>query len=305
MSRLLVGVCLVLLLTACGPKQLEPDDSFVCDNCESWNEPQTPFRIYGNTWFVGTAGLSSILVETDEGLILFDGGLPQSAARIDANIRELGFDPLQLAAIFVSHAHFDHAGGVAALQRLTKASVYTSVEGAKTLSSGELQANDPQYLMGAENTRFPAISGVVTVGDGDVIAIGGVDIKAVYTPGHTPGGMTWAWESCALGGCYNVVYADSLTAVSADGYKFSGGPAAQQIIDSADAISLLDCDILLSPHPFFFGLQEKLQKLGDGNPFVNNVACSIYAENLLGWLERRLQSERGMSPLAVPDLDGG
>ena len=54
--------------------------------------------------------------------------------------------------------------------------------------------------------------------------------------------------------CYDIVYADSLTAVSAEGYHFSEGPAANQLIESADAISRLDCDILLSPHPFFFGM---------------------------------------------------
>ena len=117
------------LMAACGPKELEPDAAFECSNCEDWNRPQEPFRLYGNTWYVGTAGLSSILIETKSGLILVDGALPQSAALIDTNIRGAGFDPLQISAILVSHAHFDHAGGVAALQRLTGATVYTSVEG--------------------------------------------------------------------------------------------------------------------------------------------------------------------------------
>ena len=292
MKPSLLAVC-ILLLAACGPEQLQPDDDIVCDNCEEWNEPQAPFRIYGNTWYVGTAGLSAILVETDEGPVLFDGALPQSAVVIDASIRELGFDTRQLAAVFVSHAHFDHAGGVAALQRLSGAPVYTSVEGKKTLGSGELQPDDPQYALGPERTGFPPVAGVVAVDDNDVVTIGGVEIRAIHTPGHTPGGMSWTWESCALNTCYDVVYADSLTAVSADGYSFGDGPAAQQIIDSADRISLLDCDILLSPHPFFFGLQEKLARRDDGNPFVNNVACALYAENLLGWLEQRLRAERG------------
>ena len=56
-------------------------------------------------------------------LILIDGGLSQSAPIIDANIRELGFDPQSIAAILVSHTHYDHVGGVAALQRLSGAPV--------------------------------------------------------------------------------------------------------------------------------------------------------------------------------------
>lgn len=279
------------LLAACGPKELEPDAAFECSNCERWNMPQEPFRLYGNTWYVGTAGLSSILIETGSGLILVDGALPQSAALIDANIRSAGFDPLKISAILVSHAHFDHAGGVAALQRLTGATVYTSVEGAKVLRSGQLQSDDPQYGYGPENTSFAAINNVVALGDREVVTIGDVDITLVYTPGHTPGGVSWSWGSCALGNCYDVVYADSLTAVSAEGYRFSAGPAANQLVESAGAISELDCDILLSPHPFFFGMQDKLENRDEGNPFVNNVACMIYAESALDWLQQRLDSE--------------
>jgi metallo-beta-lactamase class B len=297
-----VFVCLISgLLVACGPKELEPDATFECANCESWNLPQEPFRIYGNTWYVGPAALSSILIETEDGLILVDGGLPQSAALIEANIKSVGFDPMQISAILVSHAHFDHVGGVAALQRLTGARVYTSVEGLNGLKSGQLQSDDPQFLYGPEYTSFPAIENVAALADGEVLTIGGVEISAVYTPGHTPGGTSWSWESCALGTCYDVVYADSLTAVSAEGYRFSEGPAANQLIESADALSKLDCDILLSPHPFFFGLQEKLKKRDEGNPFVNNVACMIYAESMLSWLEQRMDSERG-AVVPMPEI---
>ena len=115
MSRLGLLIFSLFLLAACGPRELEPDAAFECSNCERWNMPQEPFRILGNTWFVGTAGLTALLIETDDGLILIDGALPQSAALIDSNIRKLGFDPLNIKAILLSHAHFDHAGGLNAL----------------------------------------------------------------------------------------------------------------------------------------------------------------------------------------------
>jgi metallo-beta-lactamase class B len=112
--------------------------------------------------------LSSILVETDAGLILVDAGLPQSAEQIDTNIRALGFDPLNIKAILVSHAHFDHAGGVAAFQRLTRARVYTSEAGARTLSSGRLGEDDPQYIADSDAGSFPPIKNVSAVGNGDI-----------------------------------------------------------------------------------------------------------------------------------------
>jgi metallo-beta-lactamase class B len=291
MNRFSLLVLASFLISACGPKQLEPDTDFECSNCEDWNRLQEPFRLYGNTWYVGAAGLSSILIETSNGLILIDGGLPQTAALIDANLKRAGFDPLDISAILVSHPHYDHAGGVAALQRLTGATVYTSVEGAKVLRSGKLQSDDPQFAYGPANTSFAAIKNVVTIADHDKVSIADVDVTAVYTPGHTPGSISWTWESCVLGTCYDVVYADSLTAVSAQGYRFSAGPAANQLIESAGIISELNCDILLSPHPFFFGMQDKLEKRDEGNPFVNNVACMMYAESSLDWLQQRLNSE--------------
>ena len=292
MSRSGLLILLVVFLAACGPRELEPDAAFECSNCERWNMPQDPFRILGNTWFVGTAGLTALLIETDEGLILVDAALPQSSMLIEANIRKLGFDPLNIKAILVSHAHFDHAGGINALQRLSGAAVYSSPDGADVLQSGLLQEDDPQFLYGPENTSFPAIKNVTGIADGEFVTVGGVSVRAVHTPGHTPGGVSWTWESCALGTCYDIVYADSLTAVSAEGYRYSDGPAANQMIESAGAIAELDCDVLLSPHPFFFGMKDKLEKRDEGNPFINNVACMIYAETALGWLEQRLDSER-------------
>lgn len=283
------------LLTACGPRELQPDAAYECERCMDWNQPQDPFRVLGNTWYVGTAGLTSILIESGDGLILVDGGLPQSASLIDANIRELGFDPLDIKAILVSHVHYDHAGGVNALQRLSRATVYTSENGVEPLATGRLDERDPQFIADSDHGSFPAVKNVVAIGDGESISVGEVAVTAVYTPGHTRNSVTWTWESCALGACYQVVYADSLTAVSAQGFSFGASGAATQMIESAGKIADLDCDILLSPHPFFFGMHDKLERLGEGNPFVNSLACTFYAEEALGWLEQRLGAEGGDS----------
>ena len=292
MTRIILLPIVFLLLAACGPRTLEPDAPYVCERCDEWNEAQTPFRVHGNTWYVGTDGLSSVLIESGEGLILLDGGLPQSAALIDTNIRALGFDPLDIKAILVSHAHFDHAGGVAALQRLTRANVFSSAAGMAILTAGRLGEDDPQYVAGSDDGSFPAIDNVTAVGDGEFVTVGSVNVQAHHTPGHTAGSVSWTWESCALNTCLDVVYADSLTAVSAEGYSFAASGAATRMVESAGKIADLPCDILLSPHPFFFGMHDKLERRDAGNPFVNSLACTFYAESALDWLERRLDAER-------------
>jgi len=292
MRTLPVHLFLLLWLSACGPKELVSDQPIECERCADWNEPHEPFRVYGNTWYVGTDGLSSILIESDEGLVLIDGGLPQSATLIDANIRALGFDPADIEAILVSHAHFDHVGGVAALQQLSGAIVYTSPAGSEALANGTLTEDDPQYDPDSGDGDFPQVTEVVAVGDGEVVSVGPLDVKAVHTPGHTPGSITWTWQSCALNTCYDVVYADSMSAVSAPGFQFGSSGTADTMIESAGIIGELDCDILLSPHPFFFGMHDKLERRDQGNPFVSEFACVFYAESALDWLERRLDAER-------------
>ena len=71
----------------------------------------------GNVYYVGPAGVSAYLIVTPQGDILTDGGLPESADQIEANIKALGFDIKDVKILLNSHAHFDHAGGLAQLKR--------------------------------------------------------------------------------------------------------------------------------------------------------------------------------------------
>jgi metallo-beta-lactamase class B len=294
-----IALVLLLLIPSLAHAELAEDAPKSCSFCEGWNQPQKPFHVYGNTWYVGTRGLAAILVVTDEGLVLIDGALPQSARLIDENIRAAGFDPLEIKYILNSHAHFDHAGGVAALQRYTGARVLASEGSLAVLQSGEVGSDDPQYGFGAEANRFPAVQNVSLIADQQTLTLGNTTLTAHYTPGHTPGGTTWTWQSCEGTNCLNVVYADSLSPVSADGFRFSDPDIspnhAQQISNSAALVRGLPCDILLAPHPFLFRMEDKLAALAaspDTNPFIEAKACAGYADYFDEWLARRLAEEQ-------------
>lgn len=300
-------VCLALALTLaevpCAAESLVPDPPIECGPCAGWNASHEPFRVYGNTYYVGPAGLSSILLTSDDGLVLIDGGLPQSAPVIAENLATLGFRLEDVRLILLSHAHFDHAGGIAALARASGAEVVAGAPAAAALEKGNLLPDDPQFGLGPADTAFPAVQHVRPVEDGEVVRLGSLAITAHRTPGHTPGGTTWTWRSCEGDRCLDVVYADSLTAVSAPGFHFSGTettPGVEATFRATLAkIAALPCDILLAPHPYVFDLDAKLERLTqqapgktNENPFIDPGACRAYAAAASKALDSRIAKER-------------
>ena len=294
-SLVILAISAMLSIEQSAPA-VRPDPPFACDDCDEWNRQRDPFKVFGNTYYVGTAGLSSLLIATSDGLILLDGALPQSAPLIDASIRKLGFRTEDVRLILNSHAHTDHAGGIAALQRVSGARVAASAAGAKALQRGGPTEDDPQYAPGP---AFAAVANVHTVKDGETTRIGNVAITAHYTPGHTSGAMTWTWQSCEGSRCLNLVYADSLTPVSSEGYRFSrrgkGESPADRFARSITRVSELPCDVLIAPHPEFIGLDEKLARLRNDpstNPFIDPGACRAFAAAAKKRLEERLAEEK-------------
>ena len=289
---------LALFLLACTSASLRPDRPIDCASCAEWNRSQEPIQVFGNTYYVGMAGVSAVLIVSDDGHILLDGALPQSAPLIDANIRKLGFRAEDIRVIVNSHAHYDHAGGIAALQRASGATVVASEAGARALENGEPTPDDPQFGFGPELTRFPAIRQVRAIADGESLTVGDVTLTAHLTAGHTPGSTSWTWRACEKTGCLNIVYADSLSPVSAPGFRFTGDARTAGIIDtywsSIETVAKLPCDILLTTHPGVSGLIEKLAlRMADpgSNPFIDAGACRAYAETAARRLERRIAEE--------------
>jgi metallo-beta-lactamase class B len=273
------------------------DPPIACTSCAAWNMPREPFRVYGNTYYVGVAGLSAILLASNKGLILLDGALPQSVPIIAADIEKLGFHVKDIKLIVNTHAHFDHAGGIAALQRASGASVAASPAGARALMAGGPTDDDPQF--GFRNNGFPPVHDVRSVSDNETLRVGELAITAHLTPGHTPGSTTWTWRSCEADRCLNIVYADSLSAVAAPGFRFTGDESRPGRVDgflhSIATIESLPCDVLLSPHPELFDMDAKLQRWREQpntNPFIQSESCRHYAAEARRNLQHRVDEER-------------
>lgn len=264
-----------------------------CSQCETWNKPQAPFRIFGNTYYVGTHGLSSILITSKGGHILIDGALPQSVQQIVAHIHSLGFRIQDVKVIVNSHVHFDHAGGIAQLQKLSDARVMASAWSAAVMRKGGAGRDDPQY--GAVQPISP-ISNVADVRDGETIRVGDIAMTAHFTPGHTPGGTSWTWKSCEGSICRDIVYADSLTPVSRDGFLFSSHPQLLQGFEESFAfLESARCDVLITPHPELSRLWDRLDARMHGatpDPMIDSRACRELAQHGRKQLRHRLTEEK-------------
>ena len=266
-----------------------------CKNCAEWNRPQAPFRIYGNTYYVGPHGLSSILITSNAGHILIDGGLPESAQLIVANVRSLGFRIEDVKFILNSHVHFDHAGGIAELQRISGAQVVASRWSASVMKKGGVGRGDPQYGILA---GIAPVKHVRELRDGETFRVGEIAITAHLTPGHTPGGTSWTWKSCESSVCRDIVFADSVTPVSADGFKFTTSREYPKAIEDFErSFAFLEaarCDVLVTTHPEASGLWDRIEARERGvnpDPMVDSSACRRLAEQGRSQLRERLAEE--------------
>ena len=257
-----------------------------CGDSTDWNRPAPPVRIHANTYLVGTCGISAVLVTGEEGHVLIDGGTEQGADLIAENVRALGFRLTDIRFLLHSHEHLDHVGGTARLQQLTGATLVASAAAAPVLNSGIASPDDPQAGM---HKPFPAANVGRTVADGGEVRLRDLKLTAIATPGHTPGALSWRWESCDGGVCRTMVYADSLTPVSRDNYRFSDHPERLAAFRASIArIADTRCEILLTPHPSASAMKERMT---GKRPLFDENACRAYAASLTKRLDERLAKE--------------
>ncbi|HJW40999.1 MAG TPA: subclass B3 metallo-beta-lactamase [Rhizomicrobium sp.] len=251
------------------------------------NGPMTPFRIADNLYYVGASDVTSFLIVTPAGYILLDGGFEQTAPAIIAHIRALGFDPKKIKIILNSHAHFDHAGGIAAIRAATGAKFLASAADAPILEEGG--AND----FALKGLLFPPVTPDRIVADGERVTLGGATITAHITAGHTKGCTTWTLPVTIDGKRENALFLCSLSVLPV--YRLIGdanypGQAAD-FEKSFATLSTLSCDVFLASHGSFFDLKDKVAKLRAGakpNPFIDPAGCRAFFAKAQAAFDKRL-----------------
>lgn len=175
------------------------------DAALGWDESVPPARIVGPISFVGTRGLGVWVIETSEGLILMNTGMPGSGPQIEASIRALGLDPTTIRLILAGHGHVDHAGGHAYLQALSGAKVAMMDEDANLLETG---GKGDFFYAGQPSFEYGPIAVDRRLRDGDRIILGEVMLTALATPGHTRGATTFVMDTVEEERAYRVVFPD-------------------------------------------------------------------------------------------------
>lgn len=254
----------------------------------AWSQPTKPFQILDNIYYVGTKGLASYLIVSNGKAILLDGTLAENAGYIEANIKALGFRLEDVKIILNSHAHYDHAAGIAKLRQDTGAQVMAMEEDRSALEHGK-QEGDTNY----GGARFPAVKVDRALHDGDVVALGDVRMTAVLTPGHTKGCTTWTVMSADNGAPRQVVFPCSITVA---GNILVGNKSYPGIVedfrDSFERLGSMEADVVLTAHPEFADVfQRKARRdAGDKDAFVDKDLLHRMVEKARTAFDRNLKA---------------
>ena len=267
----------------------------------SWNQAVAPFRIVGNIYYVGANEITAFLMVTPAGDMVLDGGFVETAPQIEANIQRLGFRLSDVKILLNSHAHSDHAGGLAELKRATGAAFYASAADAPMLESG----GHGDFAFG-DRLTFPPVKPDHLVDDGDTVRLGATVLTAHLTPGHTKGCTTWTTTVEENGASHLVAFVCSTSVPS--GYRLVGNSAYPEIADdyakTFRILRSLPCDIFLGSHGSFFGLTEKREALAsrpNSNPFVDPGGYQAFVDRSEAAFREELRRQQELAKAKTKD----
>jgi len=242
-----------------------------------WTNPFPPFHIIANIYYVGSQGLASYLITTPQGNILINSNLEKSVPMIRDSIEKLGFHFSDTKILLISHAHWDHCAGSAAIKELTGAKYMVmdaDVPEIEAGGKGNFQYGD------SPGSRYQPAKVDRVLHDGDEVRLGGTALVAHLTPGHTKGTTTWTMKVADGGRTYNVVIVGSPNVN--EGYVLVNNKLYPQIAEDYErmfrVLKSLPCDVFLGAHGGYYGLNEKYErwKRGDREAFVDPAGYKSY-----------------------------
>ena len=265
-----------------------------------WTEPFPPFRIAGSLYYVGSKGLASYLITTSQGHILINSALEANVPLIRASVEKLGFNFSDIRILLISHAHWDHNAGSAAIKALTGATYMVMDGDASVVESG---GKTDFHYGDVPSSQFPPTKVERVLRDGDEVRLGGAVLIARLTPGHTKGCTTWTMKVEQAGKTYDVVIVGSPNVNP--GYRLVGNAAYPQIADDYErtfrVLKALRCDIFLGAHGSYFDLETKYPRLNGAGPgpFVDPGGYRKYVADRERAFRSELAKQKKGSPAPI------
>ena len=246
-----------------------------------WTEPFPPFRIAGNLYYVGSKGLANYLITTQQGHILINSDLEANVPLIQKSIEKLGFKFGDVKILLISHAHWDHDAGSAAIKRLTGAKYMVMDADVPVVESG----GRTDFNYGKDpSTWYPPTSVDHVLHDGDTVTLGDSTLVARLTPGHTKGCTTWTMTVQEGSRRYEVVIVGSPNVNP--GYRLVRNAEYPKIADDYErtfrVLKSLPCDIFLGAHGDYFGLVGKYARMK-----TEGAAAFVDPKGYAAWIADR------------------
>lgn len=242
-----------------------------------------PFQIFGNLYYVGDKKVCMHLVDTSDGLILFDSGYSHHYDGLIASVKALGFTPADIKILIHSHGHFDHFGGGDRLRREYGTKIYMSEVDTDLLREMPERALMKFAPCKEDTICYPDI----TIKDGDIITLGNTSIECVLSPGHTPGTMSFFFKAKDGENALDVGYFGGvgfLTLYQEYLQEFHLDMQMLRILkQTIIKLSERQVDIFLGNHPYHNCTLEKRQYMLENtgeNPFINPKGWQIFLQAL-------------------------
>ncbi len=282
--RAALGGALAVALSLSLGWTAEPVGAQTHEEWRAWNQPVPPFRIFGPLHYVGASDIAAYAIQTPDGLIVLDGGFPDTAPQIVANLKTLGFGIEQVKILLNSHAHLDHAGGLAELKAKSGGAQLVAHE----LEAPALESGGRGDFAWADSLTYAPVAVDRRIAHGDTVTLGGVTLTAVHTPGHTKGCTTWTATFEQDGKRLTAIFVGSTSVPDPVNYRLLDNPSYPTIAEDYRRTfeRLKDVspapDLFLAAHGNFFDLEGKRARLAQGEPasevFTDPAGYRAYLE---------------------------
>lgn len=260
-----------------------------------WEGNIDPFRLWGNLYFAGGLSASVHIVDTGEGLIVFDIGYQESLYLIIDSIYRLGFQPSMIRYLMLTHGHIDHCGAAAALREMTGCRIFLGAPDLDAVTG----ANDLTYAT-EFGMNFVHFTPDVLLNDGDTVRLGNTEVTCIATPGHTAGAMSFffnVWDGkrglrAGLHGGMGINTMSSEYLIAHD-LPFS---CRDDFVAAMKRIKEERVDIFLGNHAEHNHTLIKAKQLAQGNTdvFVDSSEWSPYVEWCIDNLNRMIEKENSV-----------